>query len=251
MPGNISQFLAELKKSGIAKASHFDVDFTFPEILLPDTETPRTLKLRCDSAELPGRQIGTLDNRIYGPIYKTPHDSIYAEMTMSFIETADMSLRAFFELWMNQIFDSDTNTIRYIDTFVSDIVVTQYDLSGDQETLNPMMSFRLIRAYPIDVNQLSVAWNDDELHRLIITFFYERYEIQDGATAPIFPTEKTLEPLAASLYQEGLGRAIVANTQAQLAIQNARVLANSYKISNTGLFGSAIQDLSNKVKGFF
>lgn len=248
MPGNISQFLADIEKRGIAKTSHFDVKFSLPPVLLPDTGTPPILTMRCESAELPGRQIGTTDNRIYGPIYKTPYDSIYSEMTMTFVDTSDMSIRWFFETWMDQIFDSETNNIQYVDNIVSEIRVTQYDIKGTPDSLNEILAFRLIRAFPINVNQLAVTWGDDAPQKLSVTFFYERYVVLQGAN-PSFSTIETIASIGNGPNQEGLGREIIADAQVRAALQNAQAEANKSARKDIGLFGDVIQSIANKVKG--
>lgn len=176
MGGNISQFLADINKRGIAKTSHFDVDFGLP-IKLQGGTTPRLLKLRCESAELPGRQIATTDNKIYGPIYKLPYHTMYADMSLTFLETADLNIRQFFETWLISIFDAENNTLGWIDDVVSDITVTQYSLGGTADSLTPTLKFKLIRAFPTNVSQLVVSWADDSPHRLDVTMFYERYVI--------------------------------------------------------------------------
>lgn len=174
MGGNISQFLADINKRGIAKTSHFDVDFGLPTKLQGDS-APRLLKMRCESAELPGRQIVTTDNKIYGPIYKLPYQTMYADMTMTFVDTADMDIRQFFETWMTFIYDPAENALGWVDDVVTDITVIQYSLGGNADTLDPILKFQLIRAFPTNINQLSVTWGDDAPHRLSVTFFYERY----------------------------------------------------------------------------
>lgn len=249
MPGNISQFISNINQKGIAKTSHFDVDFSLPAILLPDTATPRLLKLRCESAELPGRQIGTTENRIYGPIYKTPYDSVYDEMSMTFVDTADMSIRVFFELWIDQVFNSETNSINYIDDVVSDIFVRQYDQAGTPDTLNSVLAFRLIRAFPTNVNQLTVSWADDSPHVLGVTFFYERYVIDDGALeAPAFSTEDSLpKPDYMIEYPEHPEF----NDIQMNEMQRAKEEAAKNQRKDQGLFGNVVKDIANKVKGFF
>ena len=113
MPGDISKFLSHIRDTGIAKTSHFDVTFSMNASFAGDAGMPEILKLRCESAELPGRQIATTDNKIYGPIYKVPYQTIFAEMTMTFIDTANMDIRVFFEDWANAIFDPNLNEMNY------------------------------------------------------------------------------------------------------------------------------------------
>ncbi len=194
MPGNISQFLSNINKQGIARSSHFDVQFSIP--LTEGGYIPQLLSMRCESAELPGRQIVTTDNKIYGPIYKTPYQTMYAEMTMVFVETSKMEIRGFFEDWMNTIYDPEFNQMNYLDNFICDATVTQYFVDGDEEGLNPSLQFKLKNVFPTNINQLSASWADDSPHKLSITFFYERYEILDQSITMANRKTTTAESLS-------------------------------------------------------
>ena len=174
MHGNISEFLSNVNKHGISKNSHFDVQF-MPPGGIGSMDIPEILNFRCEAAELPGRQIVTADSKIYGPIYKTPYGTMVSEMTMTFIDTNQMKIRLFFEDWMNIIFDPNMNQLEYLDTFVGQAQVTQYDTEGDGNTLKPILRFNLINIFPTNINQLATSWSDDSPHKLAVTFFYERY----------------------------------------------------------------------------
>jgi len=191
--GGIDDFLSHIRERGTAKTSHFDVGISVPTLLLQDSSgkfqgnLPKALKFRCETAEIPGRQIATTDNKIFGPIYKVPYTTIYAEMTMTFIEVQDMLIRKFFEAWADIIYDSQVNMANYPDDFKLDIFVTQYDTTGFPGALNPVLKCKLIGAFPTNINQLTVNWADDSLHKLAVTFFYERYEImEDEMEEPMF-----------------------------------------------------------------
>lgn len=228
MPGNISQFLEHVKDSGIAKTSHFDV-----EIMMGDADVSRLLKLRCDAAELPGRQIATTDNKIYGPIYKTPYQTLYSEITLTFVETADMQIRNFFEMWANSIYDAQTNVIGFIDEVVADIFVTQYDVDGTSDQLNPTLKFQLIRAFPTNINQMTTSWADDAPHKLSITFFYERYvifQLNDRER----PTISEVEFLATNSVAEGKGREQEALGRAIIQTGIAKQTANNLDAEEKG-----------------
>ena len=97
MAGNISDFLSHIKDRGIAKTSHFDVRIWPVDVGFPSPDISQLLTLRCETAELPGRQIVTTDNKIYGPIYKVPYQTLYSEITMTFVDTAELDIRKFFE----------------------------------------------------------------------------------------------------------------------------------------------------------
>lgn len=245
MAGNISRFLSDITQRGIAKTSHFDVEFSLPAILQPDTDTPRILKIRCESAELPGRQIVTTDNKIFGPIYKTPYQTMYADITMTFVDTADMDIRIFFEYWMNAIFDPAYNQMQYLDSFMGNATVTQYKLDGDPDGLNMILRFKLINLFPTNINQLSTAWADDSPHKLAVTFFYERYEIEQFGSTSFSTVDSLPQPQSMIQYPEDEKL----NDIQMNEMEQAQTLARNTYQTDTGLLGGVIQNIINKVRG--
>lgn len=224
MPGSITQFISEFDKWGASKVSHFDVFIPPMGDVIGGLAIPtELLTFRCESAELPGRQLVSNDIKIYGPIYKTPFQSLYSETTLTFIETANLDVRKFFEAWMNAIWDSNTNALQYPDTYMKDIEIRQYDVTavnkdpgkpesltngiagGPQVTtdkngrkvykastpnLKRVLTAKLYQSFPTNINQMTTAWGDDSLHRLQISFFYRYYDL--------FETEEVIAPAPVS-----------------------------------------------------
>lgn len=179
---NLGEFFENfLGQYGFAKTHRFDVTLSLPfglqgkgfEAMIP------LATLRCESAELPGKQIVTTDSKIYGPIYKAPYQTLFSDITLVFVETAQLHLRNFFEAWSRIIYDQETNIMGYMEDFVTDILVTQYDEREGTIPGSPqeIQSFQLIHAYPTNINQLTTSWSDDQIHRLSVTFTYQRYRI--------------------------------------------------------------------------
>jgi len=195
MAGLYHEFLAHIRSTGVSKTSHFQA--MIPVILTAPgsaAQTGQTLSLRCESTELPGRQLVTQDNRIYGPIYKTPYQSSYQEITLNFLETQDMFIRKYFELWLDLIYTSASNRLAYPNSYRADILITQFDISPQQapitedqplsnqaptrpllSTLAPLLTWNLISCFPTAVNQMPVSWTEDGFHRVPVTMAYEYY----------------------------------------------------------------------------
>ena len=212
MPGTVIEFLAEFNKKGVAKSSHFDVLFPPLPFLLNRPSIPQSyLTFRCEAGELPGRQLATSDIKIYGPVYRIPYQSVYAEIVLTFIETGEMDLKFFFEEWMNAIWHQPTNRLAYPDTYLIDFDIRQYDMISSQPDqqghggiaggpeivveedgsrsrvfhelhLRKTLTAHLYRAFPTNVNQMTTAWVDDSLHRLQVTFFYQSYSLTHHTT---------------------------------------------------------------------
>lgn len=200
MAGLHHEFLAHLKNTGVSKTSHFQVMLPVDPALIGGKTTfdfGRTLSFRCEATDLPGRQLVTQENRIYGPVYKTPYQSLYQEITLNFLETQDMTIRKYFELWVDFIFESVSNRLAYPNLYRKDILITQYDISPKQpetaitgiqptttrpsnnDTLAPLLTWNLISAFPTAINQMPVSWTEDGFHRVSVTIAYEYYVLSE------------------------------------------------------------------------
>lgn len=187
--GPLIEFLSSISKDGVAKTSHFRFiagvkeDGNFPDIT-------RLLSIRCETAELPGRQLVTNDMRVYGPSYKTIHSVVYQEITLSFVETSSFVIRSFFEAWLNTIYSVGKNSLSYPDENRFDCFLEQYDVMFDDKedeeatktgTSTPSGGLRRIaewtlkNAFPTAINQMPVSWSEDGIHRTTVTLAFEYY----------------------------------------------------------------------------
>lgn len=175
MSGSIADFLASFQNSGLAKTSHFDV-------MLPsfNSDFGRILTYRCEAAEIPGRQIATIDNKIYGPTYKTPLQNVYADITLTFLETGDMDIRVYFENWMDRIWDSKENYMNYPNKWLFEVSIIQYDMIGESNESNNLkktLTCKLIDAFPLNINQMPTSWSENSFHRVQVVLGYRKYEL--------------------------------------------------------------------------
>lgn len=191
MAGQLQDFLAHFSRYGVAKTSHFQFDCPawFPGTQFSGSR--EVLSLRCEASELPGRQLVSEDAHIYGPTYKAPYQSVYQELTLTFLETSNFLIRAFFETWMNAIFDSATNKVDFPDETWADCTLTQYDVTlVDENTprssLKTIAKWTLHNAIPTAINQMPVSWTEDGLHRTTVTLAFQWYTLAT-TTTPIPP----------------------------------------------------------------
>jgi len=141
----------------------------------------RYLALQCESAELPGKTFQTADVKIYGPIFKVPYQTQYADMTLTFLCTNEFMERKLFDRWMDAIMPADTNNLRYPrgtkSRYMTNITIVQYD-----DHVKQIFAVELIDAFPIGLAPQSLSWGEDSFHRLAISFAYQKYEPIYGAT---------------------------------------------------------------------
>ena len=149
--------------------------------------TSRWLAFQCEQAELPGRSLLTIDQKIYGPTFKIPYQTQYSDITLNFLATNEFFERKLFEMWINGIMPTDsTNNLRfpkgsgysnYDQGYLTDITIIQYD-----DTIKRIYSVKLIDAFPLSVAPMGLSWGEEGFHRVSVNFAYTRYEIvYDGA----------------------------------------------------------------------
>jgi hypothetical protein len=165
----LSGFLASFK-SELARPNRFDVTITPPAGLLTQySNTFRRLKYRCESAQLPSRTFGTVEQKFgSNPTQKFPMHSSYNDLQLTFIVSGDMTERTLFDVWMEYINPTNTFDFNYKDNYTSPLKVTQYDLTNNKTYI---LEFR--NAYPISVNQLDLDWAADGHHKLTVEFAYD------------------------------------------------------------------------------
>lgn len=166
MAGSIADFKASFN-TDLARPNRFDVNVPIPIGLLPYRKIGRTLKMRCENAELPGRSISTTTMKIYGVEEKFPYQTAYNDISLTFIVGDDMAEKKFFDAWMNWINPTINYNLKYKADYAVPLTVNQYDVKNELS-----YSVTLLDTFPIAMNQLDLDWSSDGHHKLTITFAY-------------------------------------------------------------------------------
>ena len=167
MPSSISKFIGTFGQDP-ARKFMYDVTIPVPLGLASYASTGRNLSFRCDSATLPGRNIELTNKKIgSAPIEKFPYHTSYTDVTLDFISSSDMSERVFFDAWLDYINPSTDFNFNYKSTYAVDLLITQYDMSG-----NKTYESKLIDAYPVTINQMDLSWSTEDVHKVTVQFTY-------------------------------------------------------------------------------
>lgn len=131
----------------------------------------RDLMYLTEVTELPGRGFMNIDVRYYGPNQKLPFQSTYEDIGMTFLCRNDSFERQFIDDWMLMINPVNTFDFSYRDDYQAEIDLYQFTDYGYEE---PEVSYNMTlhNAYPILLNPQPVAWQDDQIQRLVVSFTY-------------------------------------------------------------------------------
>lgn len=183
MAFNVNDIVSSINTSGIAKGSHFDIFIHGAG----DAETERDMQYRAEATELPGRGIATLEHSFnnYGPINKVAYGQTYGDISITFLLSADIREKEYFEIWQNEMvntgaFNTSGNSreratqnsfnVKYFDSYARTIAIRQYSSQGELRSIHT-----LNEAYPIQINPIAMAWGEDAALRMNITFAYKNY----------------------------------------------------------------------------
>ena len=138
----------------------------------------RAVSLRCESVNLPGRNLNTLtDTNIYGPTREIVDGVTYAEdITMTFQASSGLNERVFFEEWQKQAFDENTWNVGYYNDYVSEVQIYLLDRKDQRR-----YGLRLLEAFPktIEATELNQGSNN-ELIKTSVNFSFRYWETLDA-----------------------------------------------------------------------
>lgn len=130
------------------------------------------LELLCDAATLPGRNISTSEHPNGSQLKKYPYSYIEDDVTMTFLETSNYSIRKYFDKWMKNIIDTDKYRVGYKNSFAHDIKIRPLSRKGEH-----VYGVNLEQAFPTTLNAVDFSNGADEIVRITVTFAYDRYTV--------------------------------------------------------------------------
>ena len=137
----------------------------------------RAVSLRCESIQLPGRNLNTLtDSNIYGPTREIVDGVTYAEdISMIFQASSGLNERVFFEEWQKQAFDENTWNVGYYNDYVSEVHIYLLDRKDQRR-----YGLKLMEAFPktIEATELNQGSNN-ELIKTSVSFTFRYWQTLD------------------------------------------------------------------------
>lgn len=146
---------------------------------------PRDLSMLCETAEIPGKTIGTQERITDLKPIKVPYTYAVGDASFSFICTNDFYPYKYFQTWMDSIIQKEPYYVRYKSEYTTDITVQQM---GNTDFI-PVHGVRLVNAYPIGITAVELSNNaENAATRFSVQFAYDYYETEgliEGAIGSI------------------------------------------------------------------
>lgn len=179
MAFNINQFRDHFAKhDDFAKTSKFDVRITAPTRLGLDATD---LRFQCETTELPGYTVNTVDGRYYGVSSPVASFPTFGDLTLTFICSGDFWEKKLFDKWLNLVipFNTSYNPNYRIAYLAPSLEINQFaeattqGVEGEDDRPIIMYKVQFYNIFPTSIAPMNLNWADDGIHRLAVTFRYE------------------------------------------------------------------------------
>jgi hypothetical protein len=202
MPSALENFISQIRTSGVARPNRFSVEILTPECMGSnqnpsiDSRLPELINLYCQTASIPGQNIGVRDLRITGPTYKRPVNIDYGGegITFTFLMDGKLNIKSFFDIWMQKIIDPFQFQANYdygLDTYTTRIIINQINevkfpvARGTRilETTLETPPYRIVleNAFPRNIGMMELDQSSQSTaHKMNVTFAYRKlYHVSD------------------------------------------------------------------------
>jgi hypothetical protein len=173
----LNNFLAEVRQSGLARPTRFEILIQPPTALTGAQQ----VSLLADATFLPGRRVITGRQQLFGPPEYFPVGVDYGgdNLSITFLVDREMNTKLFFDGWLDTISTPTQSqnpawfTTNYRSNYIGSIVINQLD-----ESDTVVYSVTVYDAFPIAVNPMQVDNNlTNTVHKLNVTFNYRYWDL--------------------------------------------------------------------------
>lgn len=202
MAFNVDSFLGEINSHGVARNKNFRVTIDGP-IKTNSHVTPRSMSMRCDSIDIPGRTAMTVDYTTdWGAMRKIPYRGLYIDVTCSIILSENLAEKIYMEEWQDLMMGSHRKTddlndfhTGYFKDYVGTVTIDQFAETAANPSQPPksgpdldpgiglssdiVYSVELREAYPIVINPIGGSWAGGDIHKMSVMFAYRYFNDQD------------------------------------------------------------------------
>jgi len=195
MPSALENFISEIRKTGVARPNKFSVQIQTPACMLYgqnpsiDIKLPELINLYCQTASIPGQNIGVRDLRITGPTYKRPVNIDYGGegITFTFLMDGKLNIKSFFDVWMQKIIDPIQFQANYDygnNAYTTQIVINQiFNEKSTKDSSGESRPYQIVleNAFPRNIGMMELDQSSQSTaHKMGVTFAYRKlYYISD------------------------------------------------------------------------
>lgn len=168
---SLNSFISEVKTKGLARTNRYEV--YLPAALGGSTDL-QTARVFCDAIQIPGLNIATTQQRIYGEQRELPYERMVDPLNMSFYVDSEMRVKKMFDMWINSVINPLTKVTNYYNNYVHDITINVLPVDEN----SPSYSVTLREAYPKSVSPIQMDAASREVMKVNVTLMYKYFVVE-------------------------------------------------------------------------
>ena len=172
---SLSKFKAALSSGG-ARPSLFDVSVAIPSGFGTASEISST----CSVSAIPPLTVTPIERQYFGRTVKIPGDMVFGDLSTTFINTENYSVRAALESWMNKINNSSANkglSTNGTSGGYGSVTLTQYDKTGKS-----LLKWTFVDCWPQTIAEIALSYDTaSDIETFDVTWAYNYYTQAKGS----------------------------------------------------------------------
>lgn len=178
---NINNFLAEIKRSGVAYPTRYSIFFsqTSSGKIIFQREDIEKMNLRLTKVNMPGMNLASKGQNLAGLNREIPYGRTFeGTIDLEFVEDSSLSIRTFFENWQSLIVNKDTLKVGYYKDYVCEnmkITVegqTTADYSLDSTGNYSITAYEV---WPKTISSVDLDSTSDDIIKTTINLSYRKW----------------------------------------------------------------------------
>lgn len=173
----LKDFIAQVKNGGLARGSHYAVEIT-PPVGMSAIGNMQKILMFCDQAQLPGLNLSTTPNRVFGEIREVPYEKLFDNINLSFYMDQDMEVKFFFDAWMGLIQNPYDRTFSYYKDYIGSMKIQVQDIND-----NSRYEVELFECYPKNIGAVALDYSSKDTLKLNVTMQYKHWTSKTVSTS--------------------------------------------------------------------
>lgn len=161
---SLQSFISEVNR-GMSRTNRYEVTIPFPNT---SRDGSRLVSLFCEATNLPGMNIATTPQKIFGEMRQMPYERMFDPVNLSFYVDSNMEVKAAFERWIQLIFNQTNRSIGYYDDYVRNVDIQVKNVDDSTSYV-----LRLYEAYPKAIQTIQLSAESREVMKLQVQLEYK------------------------------------------------------------------------------
>lgn len=167
----LTDFVGQLT-SGMARTNRYTVEMTLPQILNVHPSDQQKVALLCESVNIPGLNVNTVQIRTFGEVREMPTEFNYDPITLTFYVDGDMIVKDVFDKWIKSVQNGSTRTFNYYNNYICPKMKIYVEDLMDEK----IYETTVYEAWPKTVNAVQMSYEQKDIMKLTVTLMFKYWD---------------------------------------------------------------------------